>query len=113
MILESGKSFFFPGVVIGSLGKIGGVLIGLAICWVLMNFEIIDIPPGVYPGGNRIPVLIDWFDVALTTLASFVICLLVTLYPSTKASRLNPVDLYVMNNSLDYFLYYKKLEFKG
>ena len=86
------KIFFFQGLVIGSLGTIGGVLLGLAICWVLMNFEIIDIPPGVYPGGNRIPVLIDWFDVALTTLASFVICLLVTLYPSTKASRLNPVD---------------------
>jgi len=29
-----------------------------------MSFEIIDIPPGVYPGGNRIPVLIDWYDVA-------------------------------------------------
>tara|TARA_B000000460_G_scaffold132715_1_gene93529 strand:- start:203 stop:868 length:666 start_codon:yes stop_codon:yes gene_type:complete len=86
------KIFFFQGLVIGSLGTIGGVLLGLAICWVLMNFEIIDIPPGVYPGGNRIPVLIDWFDVALTTLASFVICMVVTLYPSTKASRLNPVD---------------------
>ncbi len=86
------KIFFFQGLVIGSLGTIGGVLSGLAICWVLMNFEIIDIPPGVYPGGNRIPVLIDWFDVAMTTLASFAICILVTLYPSTKAARLNPVD---------------------
>ena len=92
MILELGKSFFFQGLVIGSLGTIGGVVFGLAICWVLMNFEIIDIPPGVYPGGNRIPVLIDWYDVALTTLASFLICMLVTLYPSTKASKLNPVD---------------------
>jgi ABC-type lipoprotein release transport system permease subunit len=28
----------------------------------------------------------------LTTLSSFLICFLVTLYPSTKAARLNPVD---------------------
>ena len=50
------------------------------------------IPAGVYPGGNRIPVLIDWTDVLITTAASFLICVLVTLYPSTKASLLNPVD---------------------
>ncbi len=86
------RIFFFQGLVIGSLGTLGGVLVGLAICWILMSFDIIDIPPGVYPGGNRIPVLIDWFDVALATVASFTICILVTLYPASKASRLNPVD---------------------
>ena len=86
------KIFFFQGLVIGSLGTIGGVFVGLAICWILMSFDIIDIPPGVYPGGNRIPVLIDWFDVALATVASFTICILVTLYPASKASRLNPAD---------------------
>ena len=86
------RIFFFQGLVIGSLGTLGGVLVGLAICWILMSFDIIDIPPGVYPGGNRIPVLIDWFDVVLATVASFTICILVTLYPASKASRLNPVD---------------------
>jgi len=86
------RIFFFQGLVIGSLGTISGVLVGLAICWVIMTFDIIDIPAGVYPGGNRIPVLIDWTDVLITTAASFLICVLVTLYPSTKASRLNPVD---------------------
>ena len=64
----------------------------MAICWVLMTFDIIDIPAGVYPGGDRIPILIDWGDVTITTVASFLICMLVTLYPSTKASHLNPVD---------------------
>jgi len=86
------RIFFFQGLVIGSLGTISGVLVGLAICWGIMTFDIIDIPAGVYPGGNRIPVLIDWTDVLITTAASFLICVLVTLYPSTKASRLNPVD---------------------
>ncbi len=86
------RIFFFQGLVIGSLGTISGVLVGLAICWVIMTFDIIDIPAGVYPGGNKIPVLIDWTDVLITTSASFLICVLVTLYPSTKAARLNPVD---------------------
>ena len=86
------RIFFFQGLVIGSLGTISGVLVGLAICWGIMTFDIIDIPAGVYPGGNKIPVLIDWTDVLITTAASFLICVLVTLYPSTKASQLNPVD---------------------
>jgi lipoprotein-releasing system permease protein len=86
------RIFMFQGVVIGLLGTLSGVLLGLGICWGLQTFDIIDIPPGVYPGGNRIPVRIDWQDVGLTTLSSFLICFLVTLYPSTKAARLNPVD---------------------
>ncbi|MGA0349076.1 MAG: hypothetical protein ACO3OZ_07605 [bacterium] len=38
------------------------------------------------------PVLIDWYDVGLTTICSFLICMLVTIYPSSKAARMNPVD---------------------
>ncbi len=86
------RIFVFQGVVIGLSGTIVGVILGLALCWVLGTFNIIDIPPGVYPGGNRIPVLIDWYDVGLTTICSFLICMLVTIYPSSKAARMNPVD---------------------
>ncbi|MBC8257965.1 MAG: ABC transporter permease [SAR324 cluster bacterium] len=86
------RIFFFQGLVIGSLGTVSGVSLGLIICWVLMTFDVISIPPGVYPGGNRIPVLIDWLDVLITMVSSFLICVVVTIYPSTKASRLNPVD---------------------
>lgn len=86
------KIFVFQGVIIGLVGTLSGVVLGLGVCWLLANFNIIDIPPGVYPGGNRIPVLVDWLDVGLTTLCSFLICVLVTLYPSSKAARLNPVD---------------------
>ncbi len=86
------RIFMFQGVVIGLIGTLAGVILGLGLCWMLTNFDIVDIPPGVYPGGNRIPVLVDWSDVGLTTLCSFIICLLVTLYPSSKAARLNPVD---------------------
>ncbi|MDP7630424.1 MAG: FtsX-like permease family protein, partial [SAR324 cluster bacterium] len=86
------RIFMFQGTVIGLIGTLSGVGLGLAICWVLKTYDLIEIPAGVYPGGNRIPVLIDWMDVALTTGCSFLICFLVTLYPSTKAARLNPVD---------------------
>ena len=86
------KIFMMQGVVIGLIGTCSGVGFGLTICWALATFDFIDIPPGVYPGGDRIPVLINWTDVLLTTISSFLICFLVTIYPSTKAARLQPVD---------------------
>ena len=86
------KIFMWQGLVIGLLGTGIGVILGCLICWGLANFNLIEIPPGVYPGGDRIPVAIDWGDIGITTVASFLICFLITLYPSTKAARLNPVD---------------------
>ena len=35
-----------------------GITIGLLICWILQTFNIIEIPPGVYPGGNRNYILV-------------------------------------------------------
>lgn len=86
------RIFMFQGVIIGTIGTLSGVVLGIFLCWVLMTFDIIDIPPGVYPGGNRVPVLINWTDIGIIALSSFAICFLVTIYPATKAARLNPVD---------------------
>lgn len=86
------KIFMFQGVIVGTVGTICGVLSGLGICYFLMNFNILDIPPGVYPGGNRIPVAIHWNEVILTAVCSFLICFLVTLYPSSRAARLKPAE---------------------
>ena len=63
------RIFMMQGVVIGLIGTCSGVGLGLTICWALATFEFIDIPPGVYPGGDRIPVLIDQTDVLLTTIS--------------------------------------------
>ncbi|MAA67432.1 MAG: lipoprotein-releasing system transmembrane subunit LolC [Deltaproteobacteria bacterium] len=86
------KIFMLQGVVIGLIGTCSGVGVGLTICWALATFNFIDIPPGVYPGGDKIPVLVNWTDVLITTVSSFLICFLVTIYPSTKAARLQPAD---------------------
>ena len=65
--------------------------LGLAICWVLANFDVIDIPAGVYVG-NRIAVHIEIWQISLIALVSFLICFVVTIFPSRKASKLDPID---------------------
>ncbi|HEX7927510.1 MAG TPA: FtsX-like permease family protein, partial [bacterium] len=64
------RVFLLQGLLIGLLGTVFGVLLGLLVCWVLSAFPIIRIPAGVYPGSDRVPVLVSMVDVALIALGS-------------------------------------------
>lgn len=85
------RIFMMQGIVIGLAGTIIGETLGLLICWVLANFDVIDIPPGVYVG-NRISVHIEIWQISLIALVSFLICFIVTIFPSRKAAKLDPVE---------------------
>ncbi len=85
------RIFMMQGIIIGLTGTIIGEILGLIICWVLTNFDVIDIPPGVYVG-NRISVHVEIWQISLIALVSFLICFVVTILPSRKASKLDPVQ---------------------
>ncbi len=86
------RTFFMQGIWIGTLGTLGGVALGLATCWVLATFDLIRFPEGVFPLSSRLPIRVDWLDLLIIVAASFAICMLVTLYPATRAARVQPVD---------------------
>lgn len=81
--------FMFQGIVIGAFGTLFGISMGLGLCFILST---VNIPPGVYPGGNHVPVLIEWLEVALIALISFIICFLVTIVPAFKAAQVAPAE---------------------
>ena len=85
------RIFFMEGFWIGTVGTLAGVTLGLLGCWALATFDIIRLPPGVYPVSTRIPVRIQLADLLAITAASFVICISVTLYPATRAAQVEPV----------------------
>jgi len=85
------KVFMYQGLLIGLTGTIIGVVCGLLVCWAISSFDIIDIPPGVYVG-NRIPMHLEVWQILLISVISLLICFLVTIIPSRKASSLDPVD---------------------
>lgn len=82
--------FMLQGVIIGVFGTVFGISLGLFICWFLATF--IEIPPGVYPGSNHVPILIDAWEIVTIALISFMICLLVTILPAFKAARIEPAE---------------------
>ncbi|MCZ6729187.1 MAG: lipoprotein-releasing system transmembrane subunit LolC, partial [SAR324 cluster bacterium] len=58
----------------------------------LDTFPLIDIPPGVYPGTDKVPVQVAWLDLAWVAGGTMVVCLAATILPARKALALQPVD---------------------
>jgi lipoprotein-releasing system permease protein len=84
------KIFMAEGVTIGAVGTGFGLLLGYGTC-LLVDKVGIPLDPEVYYISN-LPVVIDPSQFALVALAALALSYLATLYPATKAARLNPVD---------------------
>ncbi|MDT8445953.1 MAG: ABC transporter permease [bacterium] len=85
------RIFVYQGTVIGLAGTLLGMVTGLLLCWLIGSFDVIDIPAGVYVG-NRIPMHVEFWQIGVIALVSLLICFSVTLVPSKKAAKLDPVE---------------------
>ena len=77
------KIFIIKGMVIGTIS-------GVIVCFLLMRYEFIHLPEA-YPF-RTLPVELNMLDVSAIALAAIIICFLSTIYPSNKASKMDPVE---------------------
>lgn len=84
------KIFVFQGTVIGFIGTMLGTVLGLAICYILANWEIIELP-AVY-AFSTLPVQLEIPDVLVIAGSAMLICFLSTLYPAYQAAKIDPVE---------------------
>ena len=84
------RIFMLQGVVIGAVGAAAGLVLGLGICWGLIEFGF-PLDTEVYYI-STLPVEIDPWEVASVVICTIVISLLATLYPAKKAAELRPVE---------------------
>lgn len=82
------RIFLFEGLLIGALGTLLGTALGLVLCAVIEGFKI---PADVYFLA-RLPVDLEWTDVALVALASIVLCAAAAFYPASYAARIPPAE---------------------
>ena len=85
------RIFFYQGAVIGLTGTVFGVLSGLGLCALLKRYKIIELPSNVYPM-STMPVKVVAMDVTVIALSAVLITLAATLYPSWKASKVQPAE---------------------
>lgn len=85
------KIFIRQGFLIGIIGTVVGNVLALIISYVLEHYKIITLPEEIYYM-DRIPIKSSPEIFIIVSIAAIIITFLSTLYPSKKASRLNPAE---------------------
>jgi lipoprotein-releasing system permease protein len=93
------RVFLITGASIGVIGTIAGCILGLVFCWRideirkfvawLTSTNLFD--PEIYYL-TKLPADLNWHTTAAIVLMALVLSVLATLYPSWRASRLDPVE---------------------
>jgi lipoprotein-releasing system permease protein len=84
------KIFFFQGALIGIIGTALGTTLGLLWNWLANTFQIIKIPLEIYHIAY-VPFRLKFLDLALIIGVALLISFLSTLFPSQRASKVDPV----------------------
>ena len=84
--------FMVQGMLTGVVGLFLGLAGGFLGGYLISKYNFITLPGSVYYI-SKIPVLIEGRDVALIVLSTILLSLVSTIYPSYKASKMDPVDV--------------------
>ncbi|HUF29740.1 MAG TPA: ABC transporter permease [Gemmatimonadaceae bacterium] len=85
------RIFLAQGTVIGMVGTLIGAVLGLGTAIVIDRYKLITLDASVYLI-DHLPIQIEFWDVLWIILASILIAVLATMYPSLQAARLYPVE---------------------
>ena len=85
------RIFVAEGLTIGAVGALFGALMGYGLADIQRRFGIIKLSSEVY-FINVLPMKIDVLDIVLIAAVTILLCLLSTLYPAYKASKIGPVE---------------------
>ncbi len=84
------KVFVAEGIIIGAVGTAFGLILGFGTC-LLVDKVGIPLDPEVYYIAN-LPVRMDPVEFLLVAVLALALSYLATIYPASKASRLEPVE---------------------
>jgi lipoprotein-releasing system permease protein len=82
--------FLFKAAYLILTGLFWGNLLGLGLCLLQLNTGLITLPQESYYVAV-VPVNIDWMDILLLNIATFMLCLIIMILPSQMVSRVSPV----------------------
>jgi lipoprotein-releasing system permease protein len=85
------KIFLLKGLIIGVVGTTLGLLLGLLVCTLIAQYRF-ELPKDVFLI-STVPVRIYLSNFMIVTVASFMVCLLASLYPARQAAKLDPVEI--------------------
>ncbi len=85
------KIFMFEGILIGAIGTISGMIIGLLVCYLQIEFKLYPLDPVKYII-DAIPIKLQISDLIIIPIASMFLSFIASLYPARRAVNLNIID---------------------
>jgi len=88
------RIFIWYGTFVGIAGTAIGVILGVAICWVITRFNLVSFPPDIAEVYfvSSIPFVTRLRDLSIISAFSIAVSFVATVIPSMRAARLSPVD---------------------
>ena len=93
------KIFIYQGLIVGAVGTFFGCIAGLTIALNLQKISLLvekvfnfKILPGDVYYLSELPSKVNYGDVVIIVIGTLLICFLSTIYPSLRASRLDPAE---------------------
>ena len=83
--------FVLEGLLLGTIGILGGTILGLFACWAANASRLISLPADVYSIAY-VPLRSAVTDVLIIAAVAFALCLIATFYPAFAASRIKPME---------------------
>ncbi|MGC8791188.1 MAG: FtsX-like permease family protein [Desulfurella sp.] len=86
------RIFIKQGLILGIIGTAFGDFLGLTLGYLLKHYNIVSLPKQVYYI-TKIPVDITFTYVVIISIVSIGLCTLASLYPASKASKMNVIEV--------------------
>jgi lipoprotein-releasing system permease protein len=89
-----GRIFLWYGTMVGLAGTLAGIVLGVAVCWIMTEFHLLSFPPEIAEVYfvSSIPFVTRVWDIAVIAIFSIAVSFLATVFPSMRAARLNPIE---------------------
>ncbi|MEL7169703.1 MAG: FtsX-like permease family protein [Bacteroidota bacterium] len=86
------RIFLIEGLLVGGLGAGLGLVLGLGMAWAQQQFGLVKLAGAESFIIDAYPVDIQALDVLGVTLVALALCVVASLYPATRAARIEPAD---------------------
>jgi lipoprotein-releasing system permease protein len=85
------KIFLNEGAIIGIVGTLAGLILGLFICWLQIEYKIYALDPTQYKI-DSLPLKIEVLDFITVSFASMGLSILAASFPAAKATKTNLIE---------------------
>jgi len=85
------RLFVYQGFLIGFLGIIFGLIVGLTVCYIQIEYKFYALDPTKYII-DALPVKINLTDLAIISFATLALTALASVYPAKKANEIKIID---------------------